>query len=501
VTAQIAVLIIDVGLTNCKVSLFGTDGQLLGQAGRRHPTVNPAPGMVEQDPLAWWTAIREAAQELREKWSAATEVAAIGVTGHMHGLVLADRHGQPLTSCWTLFDRRAEGEAAALRRELGPAAYRITGGRLEAYTPAAKVRWLARRRPELLTRDVVLLAPKDVVRCLLGGDAVTDPVDAAGTVLFDLAQRAWSDDLLAVTGAGRLCMPEVRQSWATGGQLSRPAADALGLRAGIPLIVGAGDDVEALGAGVVRPGQVLEHIGTTGALIACIAQPIFDPTEAVEVYPHVLPDVWLLGGATNAAGRSLDWASRLVPSKMGSALPLAYPRPGDSPRPPVYLPFILGERGMLWDSRASAAFLGLQERHGPQDLARAVYEGVAFSLKELLRAVNGLGAQPQQIISGTPLTQRAWAQMRADVYGLPLYFSTASDPTGLGTAMLALVHMGVFPSLGEAVESCCRLTECIAHDPRQAAAYDESFEIYAGAVAACRPLFSMLAGIDGGAEA
>ncbi|MCC7355467.1 MAG: hypothetical protein IT330_17130 [Anaerolineae bacterium] len=493
---QPTVLTIDLGLTNCKASLFSLEGRLVGQASHRYPTLSPQRGWSEQDPQEWWRALKACSQALQSQpGTQKTEIIAISATGHMHGLVALDREGHPLTTCWTLFDQRAEAEAQELNRLLSAeTTYRLTGARLEAYTPAAKIAWLKQHRPDVAGKAAFFLAPKDVIRCQLGGEPVTDPIDAAGTVLYDLRRGAWADELVTAAGIRREQLPEVRPSWAHGGRLGEEAAQELGLRAGIPLIVGGGDDVEALGAGVVTPGQALEHIGTTGTLIACLSAPRFDPERRLEVYPHPAPNLYLLGGSTNAAGYSLDWARRFVSHEptAQAMLPLTYPPSGDAPRPPLYLPFIKGERGLLWDTRARGAFLGLQEVHTPADLARGVYEGVAFSLKEVLAAVGRLSAPANEVVSGTPLTHPGWAQMRADMYGLPLLFPAAPDLTGLGAALLALVSQGVFANTGEAVAKCCRIVQRVEPDPGRVAYYQEVFQTYQAAILACQPLFARL---------
>lgn len=487
------VLTIDIGLSNCKASLFDADGRLLAQAARGYPTISPQPGWSEQDPRAWWIALKDCVKTLpADSTENRREIIAIGVTGHMHGLVAVDRDGQPLTNCWTLFDHRAEAEAQELNRILGPEAiYSLTGARLESYTPAAKILWLKHHEPDIYQETALFLAPKDMVRLRLGGDATTDSIDAAGTLLYDLQKGMWATDILAALGLSQDQLPEVRASSANGGWISSEAAHELDLREGTPLIVGAGDDVEALGCGAIEPGQTLEHIGTTGTLITCLSSPIVDPDRRLEIYPHTVSGRYLLGGATNAAGRSLDWARRLF-DREESTLPLTYPPQGDFAVAPIYLPYIKGERGLLWDAQASGALLGLREAHNANDIARGVYEGVAFSLKEILTANRNLGVRPTEIISGTPLTHKGWAQLRADMYGLPLSFPETPDPTGLGTALMAFVNQGMLANLSEAVGKCCHLSQRMEPDLQRLAYYDAASKTYQAAVQACRPLFEDL---------
>jgi xylulokinase len=493
---QPTVLTIDVGLTNCKTTLFDLQTVALGAATCRYSTVTPKPGWSEQDPEDWWQALHSCLGELhRRAILDNVDIRAISIVAHMHGLIAVDRCGQPLTRCWTLWDRRSIEEARELAVLLGAeTAYRVTGGRMEPYTPACKIRWLKNHQSELFERVAMFLSPKDYVRIRLGGDWVTDPIDAAGTVLFDLRKKRWSPELVEACGARPDQLPEIRLSWESGGVLGQTAADELSLPAGIPILVGAGDDVEVLGAGVVRPGLALEHLGSTGTMIACTRQPLFDPDQRAEVYPHVLPDLYLVGGATNAAGRSLEWARALLRTgqDLTSFLPLRYPPSEGRPRPPFYLPFIQGERGLMWEPTATGMLLGLREEHTPLDLAAAIYEGVGFSLKGLLEAAQRLGAETREVVSGTPYADPGWAQMRADLYGLPLLFNQAYDPTALGAALLALHAIGAIPGF-EAVHASTRpLDRRIDPDPRHTAYCQARFNTYQAVLPHCQPLFSVL---------
>lgn len=481
-----AVLVIDVGLTNGKASLFSHIGSLIAWESQSYPTLTPQPGWSEQDPRDWWRVIQHCVKALVER-STHIDLTAISVTAHMHGLIAIDRDGHPITNCWTLFDTRATAEAEALRHV---PAYAITGGRLEAYTPAAKIAWLKHHRQTVFDSVALFISPKDMLRIQLGGTFVTDPIDAAGTLLYNLRHGRWSDEILQAVGIPSDKLPAVHPSTASAGCLSKAAAHQLGLPAGIPLIVGAGDDIETLGAGLVEAGQTLEHIGTTGTLTTCLHAPIFDPEQRIEVYPQALPDRYLLGGATNAAGRSFEWAQRLLALEGKSGdLPLVYP-PANTAEPPLYLPYISGERGLLWNASATGAFFGLQASHTPADLASGIYEGVAFSLKEILTANQRLGASISAIVSGTPDTNRAWTQLRADIYGFPILFPATAYLTGLGAAMLALVNQGVFANLYEAVERCCHIDHSVEPNPARANHYNQRFNRYQQAAQAYQRFLS-----------
>jgi len=490
------ILTIDIGLTNCKASVFDAQGKLIHQIANRYPTISNKSNWSEQDPEDWWQAIKDSVQGLLISSAVkSSEIEMIATTAHMHGMIAVDGTGQSLTQCWTLFDRRATNEAYQITQKLGEqTAYNLTGGRLEAYTPAAKILWLKNHQPEIFKNTSLFLSPKDLVRVLMGGDPVTDPIDAAGMLLFDIKKQSWSREILESIGLPSEKLPEVKRSSSEGGRLSRRAAREFGLIEGIPLIVGAGDDIEALGAGVIRPGQTLEHIGTTGTMITCIDHLIFDEDQVVEIYPHGMPNRYLLGGATNAAGHSFDWALSLLSFKETEidVLPIQYPPDENRLDPPIYLPFISGERGLLWESHATGSFLGLREEHSSYDLALGVYQGVAFSMKEFLVAAEKLGAKPTSILSGSVSIPGEWSQLRADIYGLPISFLESSYPTGLGVAMLAYENLGIFSTFEEAVEKCCQVSEQVRPNTERGEYFERKFETYEAAVQTCKTLFSKL---------
>jgi xylulokinase len=437
-------------------------------AAQPYASYAPQPGWLEQYPDDWWAALRVCTQSLWAQALPPNDILAISVTAHMHG-VIPVRSGAALMPCITLFDQRASEQAKAIREVVGAdALYRTTGGRFESYAPLAKIAWVREHRPELFAQTDLFLAPKDVLRVMLGGAPVTDVLDAAGSLAYDLVDEAWSAALLTALGLPAEKFPQICSPFAAAGRLSAAAADWLGLTAGTPLLTGAGDDIEALGAGLIAPGQTIEHIGTTGTVLSVVAEPLFDPAGRVEVYPGALTGQYLIGGATNAAGRSLDWARGWLHlgTPADAPLPLADYDVASDGDAPFYLPFINGERGLLWNDDATGALWGLRGAHGAAELARAIYEGVAFSLKELVAANAVLGAPIRAVVSGAVNSSPLWSQLRADVYGLPLVYGRTDYLTGLGAAILALVQQGAFPSAEAAVAVCCQGGEQVEPRPQ-----------------------------------
>jgi xylulokinase len=459
-----ALLVIDVGLSNCKCVLFSRVGAILARAAIPYPTMHPQPGWAEQDPEDWWAA---AAQGTRRFTSEAPEamarVSAIGVTGHMHALVSLGPEGTALGRALVLGDQRSAAEAAAISTEFGQERiYRLIGARMDPAMPLAKLAWLRAHAPAMHRDARAFLSCKDWLRHRLTGDVATDPVDACGTALYDIMQRMWSPELAHLAGIRETQLPPVLDPCAVSGRLIQGAARALGLTPGIPVIVGAGDDVEVVGNGLFTTGQALEHLGTTGSILTCADVPLYDPHMALELYPHVVPGLWVLGGSVTAAGAALEWAQAVL-------------RPGDSLAPaspaarPVFVPHLSGARCPNWEPRARGGWISLSAGHTAEDLRQAVLDGVAFSLRRVLDGVEALAGPQREIrVSGHDPAHpngREWLTLRAGIYRRPVALLDTPEPTALGAMLVAAVGADMFCNLREAAAQTVRVAEIIEPDP------------------------------------
>jgi xylulokinase len=449
------ILVCDIGLTNCKTVLFDRDGRSLARVSVPYPTHRPCPGWVEQDPEDWWRAFTYGVAQLRERVpSDLGSVVAVSVTGHMHSLVCLGPEGSTLGRAMVLGDQRAIREARAISVELGlERIYRLTGARIDASMPVAKLRWLRHNSPDIHSGAHAFLCCKDWLRHRLTGDLLTDPVDACGTSLYDIQSQSWAPDLMELAGVSSSQLPEVIEPCAIAGPLKEAAARALGLPAGIPIVVGAGDDVEVLGNGLLGPGRALEHLGTTGSILTAFHRPVYDPLMAIELYPHVLPDRWVLGGSITAAGAALAWADEILSRGDRQGVWAAnWPQHPDLERPLVFVPHISGERCPAWQPHARGAWIGLTPVHTAQDLRRAVLEGVAFALKGVLQRIESLVGQQHTIcVSGRELDDDGWLALRASVYDRPLALVNTSEPTALGAMVVGAVGAGLYASVADAV--------------------------------------------------
>lgn len=345
--------------------------------------------------------------------------------------------------------------------------------------PLAKLLWMQEEEPARFARARHFLTCKDYIRSRLTGDRLTDSMDATGMALYDITASRWSPELCALGGIQEKQLPQLAPPWELAGSLLPGPAHELGLPDGLPVVVGAGDDVEVLGFGLDTPGAALEHFGTTGSILACTDEPRFDPAYAVEVYPHPIPGLWLLGGSISMAGAARAWALqnlRLEPDSIGDP---RLPQRAPTAPPLLFLPHLAGTRCPQWNPGIRGSWLGLASRHRAEDLFQAVMEGTACALRHITECMEETGQRiPELRISPHSGETPAWLTLRASVYGRPLRPVLAPEPTALGAMMLAAVGMGKYVDLREAVAATIRTGLPSNPNPASREAYNAIFEYY-----------------------
>jgi len=314
----------------------------------------------------------------------------------------------------------------------------------------------------------------------------TEPVDACATSLFDIRREEWSPAMADAACAPMRRLPPLSEPESFAGELLPGPAHELQLPAGTPVIVGAGDDVEALGSGLLEHGACLEHIGTTGSILAAetIATP--DPEMALELYPHTLSGLWILGGSMTTAGAAMDWAARSLGYRTLAEASAALDRWPVAPHAPVFVPHLEGSRVPLREPHALGAWLGLRPSTDRGDLMLAAFEGVAAGLRAILDRTEALvGRSGPVVVSNGDGANAAWLQVRADVYGRPLLVLETPEPTALGLLILATAALGVDPTPADAVRRIVRVADIV--QPRHAADADARRDLHAAAFAALGP--------------
>jgi gluconokinase len=441
---------LDVGTTATKAVAIGLDVPGRVVAVRAYPLRTPSPGQHVQDPHVVTAALLDALAECVSR-TAGASVAALSVSTGMHGLLGLDARYQPVTPLLTWADARAADEARWLHDEgLAPSLYARSGTPVHPMSPLTKLLWFARHDPQTAQRVRWWVGLKDLVLHTLTGSLVTEVSSASGTGLLDLQTRDWSRETLALVGLDVDRLPPVRRPTQTL-PLSPTVAQRVGLPAGLPVVLGAGDGPLAnVGAGAIRPGVVGLSLGTSGAVRTVLPEPRLDPQARLFCYA-LTHDLWVLGGALSNGGVVPQWLGDVLGAvPQTDLLDLAAGVPAGSDGL-VMLPYLLAERAPLWDPGLTGAFIGLQHRHGRAHLVRAAVEGVAVHLAVVVDLVDRHEPVTQVRATGGALASGLWRRVLAGALGRPVAVSTAAEGTAVGAAALGLCALGRADDLDDAL--------------------------------------------------
>ncbi|WP_035053843.1 xylulokinase [Andreprevotia chitinilytica] len=433
---------IDLGTSGLKAILLQRDGTVAASATAPLAVSRPQPLWSEQDPADWWAACETALGQLlalaAAQGIATSCIEAIGLTGQMHGATLLDQQGAVLRPAILWNDGRAFAECEEIEHRV-PAARTIGGNLMMPGFTAPKLLWVAKHEPDVFARTATVLLPKDYLRYQLTGDYATDLSDAAGTLWLDVARRDWSDELLAATGLSRGHMPKLYEGNQITGRLKPAIAARFGLGQ-IPVVAGASDNAAgAIGAGIVRPGQAMLSLGTSGVYFAASDGFRANPDCAVHSFCHALPNTWHLMSVMLSAAACLDFTASIAGFADVPALLAAAEARGLHAATPTFLPYLSGERTPHNNPAAKGVFFGLTAATTPADLANATLEGVGLGLLDGIQALEATGVQPDEItLIGGGSRSSYWAQMLADIAGRPLTRRAGGEVgPALGAARLA----------------------------------------------------------------
>ncbi|VAX41810.1 Xylulose kinase [hydrothermal vent metagenome] len=496
---------IDIGTSATKAVVCDADGQLLAKADSPLVSLSPRPGWSEQEPDGWWAATIAAVQEvLAEAKVSSDDIAGVGLSGQMHGSVLLpeasllDSGGgagvRALRPALLWNDQRTAQQCERIegavggRREL----VELVGNAALAGFTLPKLLWVREHEPELWNQVAAWCLPKDFVRFRLTGRLATDVGDAAGTLLFDVDGRRWSEHAHGLFDLASSLSPVVLESCAVAGRISAWAAAATGLREGTPVVAGSGDNqCGAVGAGVVEPGRVLATLGTSGVIYAHSQEPRKDlgenETPAGRVHTMCAADGtgrnrghWSLTGCMLSAAGSLAWLRESLFPEVPYARLLAEAEgvePGAGGL--VFLPHLTGERCPHPDAEARGAFVGLTSRHTRGHLVRAVVEGVTLTMRQILDIFSDVGVKTTRVrLGGGGAKTPFWRQLQADVYGVPVELPNTEEGPAFGAALMAGVGAGVWADIAEACSATIGVTETREPDAARGAVYDELRGVY-----------------------
>lgn len=490
---------IDVSTTATKALLIDEAGVVKAVGRSEYGFETPKPLWSEQSPDLWWDAAQAAiAAALASADADASEIAGIGLTGQMHGLVVLDGEGKSLRNAILWNDQRTQAECDEIRGLIGRERLIATTGNdaLTGFT-APKILWVRNHEPEVFSSVRHILLPKDYVRLRLTGQYATDKAGASGTILFDLAERDWSHDIVSSLDIDPSWLPPTHEGPEQTGVVSSEGSAATGIPAGVPVYGGGGDQAaNAVGVGAVVPGLLAMSIGTSGVVFGSTDAPSIEPDGRLHAFCHAVPGMWHLMGVMLSAAGSYEWLRSAVAgdrsfAQLDEAASIV-PAGSDGL---IFLPYLSGERTPHPDPLARGALVGLTVRHGLGHMARAVMEGVAMGLRDSVQLIAAAGPINEIRASGGGTSGDLWVQIIADTIGMPVSVVGTSEGAAHGAALLAAVGGGAFADVADASADAVTI-ERIIEPGESPDAVAERADLYRGLYPALSPTFHRLNGSD-----
>lgn len=464
------VLGIDVGTSAVKALLVEPDGTIAARCSKPYPLMTPQPGWSEQRPTDWWagscTAIKEI---LRTSGVDPSRIKAIGLTGQMHGMVPLDATGEAIRPAMLWNDQRSQAQCDEIHERVGRAeVIRITGKPMLPSFTAPKVLWMKQHEPESFEKLATVLLPKDYLRYRLSGVLASDVADSSGTSYFDVSTRSWSPAMLDAVGLTPGQVPSLAESCEVSSTVSATAAVETGLPEGTPIVAGAGDQAaEGIGSGIVSPGEVSVAVGTSGVAFAATNSSDAEPDGSIHTYCSAVPGGHHVMGVMLAAGGSFTWLRNAlypdlpdIPESFTEVIDRAsWIKPGAAGL--VFLPYLTGERCPHPDPTARGCFVGLTPQHNRDHMAKAVLEGVAMGLRDLIELIPADEERADPPIGSIRVTggltrSKVFRQLCADVWGCPVTCPAVVEGAAFGAAILAMVGAGLHASVEQAASEIVR---------------------------------------------
>ncbi len=496
----------DVGSQGTNVALYAADGTLVASSYQIYDLSFPFPGAAEQDADVWTPAVAAGIREVLEHVpEGPSSVKGLSFGSQLDGMVVCDAEGRALRPAMIWMDRRAELQAARIGERMAPQDfYRRVGANLDSSHAVFKALWVRDEEPDVWANVRHLMSPGTYVLQQIAGPVAVDYSNASSLALLDPRTRTWSDEVLEVTGIERAMLPELGAGTQAAGSVSTGFAETTGLARDTVVAIGCGDEMAAtLGAGVFAPGEVCDVVGTAEPVCAASAEPREDPTMLVECHPHADPDAWLLENPGFVSGGNLRWwRDQFAPLERdaeaggrGDAYDLLS-RDAEAIAPGaeglIFLPAMQGAMAPEWNGAARGVFYGLTLAHSRAHMTRAVLEGSAFALRDILEAMVAAGLDVRRLtIVGGGAKGALWRQIKADVTGLPVRVPVSVETTATGAAILAAVGSGVHATVADAVSAFVAY-QPEEHEPdaERREVYDEAYRRYRELYFALKPVFA-----------
>ncbi|MCI5669047.1 MAG: xylulokinase [Oscillospiraceae bacterium] len=501
------ILGVDIGTSGTKTVLFSEDGTPVASATYEYPLYTPQNGYAEQEPLDWWNASVNGIRDvIAESKVSPEDIKGVGLSGQMHGLVMLDADNQPIRKSIIWCDQRTAKEVVEITDKVGAdRMIEITANPAITGFTAAKIMWVKNNEPQNYEKCRHILLPKDYIRFMLTGEYATEVSDASGMQLLDIPNRCWSDEVLTKLGIDKALLAKVYESPEITGTVTAKAAELTGLKAGTPVVGGAGDNAAAaVGTGVVEDGKAFTTIGSSGVVFAHTSDISIDKKGRVHTFCCAVPGCWHVMGVTQSAGLSLKWfRDNFAWAEMETALSMGvdpyYIMDKEAGSVPIganrllYMPYLNGERTPHLDPNARGVFFGLSTMHKKKEMLRAVMEGVSYSLRDCVEVMREMNINVSDMMAcGGGGTSPLWRQMLADLYGCPVKTTQNKEGPALGVALLAAVGAGIYKSVPEACRAVIKPEKIQEPIAENTAEYEKVYAMYRRLYPAMKQCFAEL---------
>ena len=496
---------VDIGTSGTKTILINEKGRILAEASASYRLFHPKPMWSEQNPDDWWKATVKTIREVVAKADKPKEsIKAIGLSGQMHGSVFLDKEDKVIRPALLWNDQRTAAECEEIESRAGGRRRLINMVANPALTGfnAPKILWLRNNEPRNFEKVAKVLLPKDDVRRRLTGGYATEVSDASGMLLLDVKKRKWSKTLLNKLDLDESLLGEVFESEDVTGNLTKGAAKTLGLTTDCVVVGGAGDcAANAVGTGVVKSGILSTSIGTSGVMFVHSDEVQVDPQGRLHTFCHAVRGKWHMMGVNLCAGGSLQWFAETLCKELGDKVydvlnrEAARATPGSEGL--FFLPYLAGERTPHADPDARGCFVGLTLAHQRGQIARAIMEGVTYSMRDSLEIIQGMNVPVKQVrVSGGGSRSKLWRQLQADVFGTKAVTINAEQGPAYGVALLAAVGAGAYKNIQQACSATIRETSVTLVDLKTKRVYDARFPTYQNLYQSLKGDFKSISAIE-----
>ncbi|URZ05060.1 xylulokinase [Clostridium felsineum] len=487
---------IDLGTSSVKLVVMNEEGEITTSVSEEYGISYPKPGFAEQNPDDWWKGTKIGINKLiNEKGINLLDIAGISFSGQMHGLVALDENGKVLIPAILWCDQRTGKQCDYLNKEFGQDKLsKYTGNMALTGFTLPKVLWVKENKPEIYKKIAHIMLPKDYISYKLTGKFASDVSDASGTLMFDVENRKWSEDIMKLLNIKEEVLPKVYESYEVIGNVSEEASRETGLSIKTKVIAGAGDQAAgAVGTGTVNSGVLSVALGTSGVVFASSEKFYVDKDNRLHSFCHA-NGKWHQMGVILAAASSLKWWVDNInedgtQDSFEKLLLEAEKSPAGS-RGVFFLPYLMGERTPYNDPYAKGSFIGLNMTHKKGDMTRAILEGVAFALRDSLEILKSLKVDMKEIrISGGGSKSALWRQIIADVFNLRVSIINSKEGPAYGAGILAAVGVGLFKSVDEACKTLIRTTDQTEPIEQNVIKYNKHYEVYSSLYACLKDKF------------